>query len=207
LSDLIPPASEAPIEAAPLAPPLDPAATIATAPKANKALWREIVETVLLTVLIYAAVNFITDRRRIESVSMEPNLHPGEYVLVEKISYALGQPARGDVIVFHHQLGERDLIKRVIGLPGETVAVRNGKVWINETPLKEPYIAAPPLNGGQWTLGPAQYFVMGDNRNNSSDSRSWGPLERKFIVGKAVLIYWPLAGLGLVPHYTYAAAP
>lgn len=200
MSDLMPPAEE-------VAAGIAPSPEAVAAPQPHKTLWREIVETILLTVLIYVAVNFITDRRRIEMVSMEPNLHPGEYVLVEKISYALGQPARGDVVVFHHPRGERDLIKRVIGLPGETVAVRDGQVWINGTPLDEPYIAAPPASGGQWTLGPEQYFVMGDNRNNSSDSRNWGPLERKFIVGKAAFIYWPLTALGLVPHYTYAAAP
>lgn len=199
MSDLTPPAGEAPAET------LSPEAT--TAPHSHKTFWREIIETILLTVFIYAAVNLITDRRRIESVSMEPNLHPGEYVLVEKISYALGQPQRGDIIVFHHPRGERDLIKRVIGLPGETLEVRAGQVWIDGTALTEPYVSAALVGSGRWTLGPAQYFVMGDNRNNSSDSRSWGPLEREYIVGKTVFIYWPPAGWGGVPHYSYAATP
>lgn len=192
LSDLTPPAGEVATEAA---------------PQPHKTFWREIIETILLTVLIYAAVNLITDRRRIESVSMEPNLHPGEYVLVEKISYALGQPQRGDIIVFHHPRGERDLIKRVIGLPGETLEVRAGQVWIDGAALTEPYVAAALVGSGRWTLGSNQFFVMGDNRNNSQDSRSWGPLERELIVGKTVFIYWPPAGWGNVPHYSYAATP
>jgi signal peptidase I len=169
-------------------------------------LWREIVETVLLTVLIYAAVNLTTGRFRIESVSMMPNLQPGEYVLVDKVSYHFVAPQRGDIVVFHHPLGERDLIKRVIGLPGETIEIANGVVNINGQPIDELYIAAPPGGGGAWTLGPTQLFVMGDNRNNSSDSRAWGPLERDLLVGKTIFIYWPPSGWGLVPHYTYAAS-
>ena len=138
-----------------LTPPVGEMTAQATA-KPSGRLWREIIETILLTVLIYAVVNLITDRRRIESVSMEPNLHPGEYVLVEKISYAVGRPQRGDIVVFHHPRGERDLIKRVIGLPGETVEVREGQVWIDSAPLTEPYVAAALAGAGRWTLGPDQ---------------------------------------------------
>ena len=172
-----------------------------------KALVREVLETIILTVVIYLVVNFATGRFRVEGTSMEPSVHPGQYVLVDKISYRLGQPQRGDVIVFNYPLAtDRDFIKRVIGLPGETVSVSGGVVSINGAPLNEPYIAAPPISGGSWTLGPDQYFVMGDNRNSSSDSRSWGPLEYKYFIGKAVLVYWPPPTWGLVPHYTYASS-
>ncbi len=172
------------------------------------ALLREIIETVILTVIIYAVVNFATGRFKVEGSSMEPSVHPGQYVLVDKVSYRLGQPQRGDVVVFNYPLAtDRDFIKRIIGLPGETVSVANGVVQVNDHALKEPYIAAPPLTGGTWTLSPDQYFVMGDNRNNSSDSRSWGPLDRKYLIGKAVLVYWPPVNWGLVPHYTYAEVP
>ena len=164
--------------------------------------------TVLLTVLIYAGVNFATGRFRVEGDSMQPNLHPEQYVLVDKISYRLGQPRRGDIVVFQYPLAtERDFIKRVIGLPGETVTVPGGAVSINGQPLNEPYIAAPPAYNNTWTLGPDQYFVLGDNRNNSSDSHNWGPLNRQYLIGRAVFVYWPPDGWGLVPHYTYASTP
>jgi signal peptidase I len=170
---------------------------------------REVIETILLTVLIYALVNYATGRYRVEGDSMQPTMHPDQYVLIDKVSYKLGAPQRGDIVVFEYPFSgsnERDFIKRVIGLPGETVAIANGVVSVNGQPLDEPYIAAPPVNQGTWPLGPEQYFVMGDNRNNSSDSRSWGPLERQYLIGRAVIVYWPPDSWSLVPHYTYVSA-
>lgn len=175
------------------------------APSELKSLVREIIETVLLTVAIYLAVNFATARFRIEGSSMEPSLHPDEYELVNRISYRLGDPQRGDVVVFNFPLAtERDFIKRVIGLPGETVAVSNGMVTVDGEPLAEPYIAAAPNYEGSWTLGPDEYFVLGDNRNSSSDSRSWGALDRQYLIGRATFVYWPPEMWGFVPHYAYA---
>ena len=195
-------------DVAPAPPGVDPNAAHAGQPQLSlRALLREIVETVILTVLIYAVVNFATGRFKVEGSSMEPSVHPNQYVLVDKISYWLGAPQRGDVVVFNYPLAtDRDFIKRIIGVPGETVSVANGAVSVNGQPLDEPYIAAPPVSSGTWQLGPHQYFVMGDNRNNSSDSRSWGPLERQYLIGKAVLTYWPPTNWGLVPHYTYASS-
>jgi signal peptidase I len=133
-------------------------------------------------------------------------MHNNQYVLVDKVTYLLSAPQRGDVIVFNYpKATERDFIKRVIGLPGETVRISGGVVSVNGAPLSEPYIAAPPVYDGEWTLGPTELFVMGDNRNSSSDSHSWGPLERKYLIGRAVLVYWPPASWGLVPHYAYIA--
>ncbi len=176
-------------------------------PAPGKSLLREILETVLLTVLIYLGVNFATGRFRIEGSSMEPSMHPNQYVLVDKVSYKLGNPHRGDVVVFNYPLAtERDFIKRVIGLPGETVSVHGGIISIDGQPLTEPYISAPPTYENSWTLGPDQYFVLGDNRNSSSDSHSWGPLERHYLIGRAVFVYWPPTLWGTVPHYTYASA-
>lgn len=175
-------------------------------PASGKSLLREIIETVLLTVLIYVAVNFATGRFRIEGSSMEPSMHPDQYVLVDKLSYMLGDPQRGDVIVFNYpQATERDFIKRVIGLPGETVAVRGGVVYVNDQALEEPYISAPPTYENTWTMGADEYFVLGDNRNSSSDSHAWGPLDRQYLIGRAILVYWPPDLWGTVPHHTYAA--
>jgi signal peptidase I len=177
-------------------------------PAPGKSLLREIIETILLTVIIYVAVNFATGRFRIEGSSMEPSMHPNQYVLVDKISYMLGEPQRGDVVVFNYPLAtERDFIKRVIGLPGETVSIEGGIVSVDGQPLEEPYISAPPMYSNSWTLGADEYFVLGDNRNSSSDSHSWGPLNRQYLIGRAIFVYWPPTLWGLVPHYTYAEAP
>ena len=155
--------------------------------------------------VIYALVNFFIGRFRVEGDSMQPTMHPDEYVLIDKLSYMFGQPQRGDIVVFHYPCGtDRDFIKRIIGLPGETVTILSGQVTVNGELLQEPYIAAAPRYNGTWTAAADEYFVLGDNRNNSSDSHSWGVLQREFLIGRALVVYWPLDALEIVPHYNYA---
>ncbi len=169
-------------------------------------LLREIVETVLLTVGIFLLVNAATGRFRIEGQSMEPNLHDGEYVLIDKISYLLHPPERGDVVVFLPPNEDRDYIKRVIGLPGDTVEVKGGQVFVNGIVLDEPYLKYSTNSEMQArVVEKGRYFVMGDNRNNSSDSRSFGAITPQSIVGRAWLVYWPPSDWSTVPHHTYAA--
>ncbi|CAG0936011.1 signal peptidase I [Thermoflexales bacterium] len=168
---------------------------------------RDLVETMVLVAIAFLVVNALIGRFRIEQVSMQPNLHEGEYVIVDKVSYAFRQPARGEIIVLKNpHPGQPDLIKRVIGLPGETIEVRGGQVYINDQPLTEPYIAQPmgreqPLT----TLQAGQYFVMGDNRGNSSDSREFGARPGNDIVGRAWIIYWPPPDWQILSRPTYAA--
>jgi signal peptidase I len=165
---------------------------------------REIVETLLLTLFIFWIVNSATGRFRIEGFSMLPSLEEGEYIIINKLSYYLEEPERGDVIVLHFPNDRsRDFIKRIIGLPGDQVEVSEGVVKVNGVPLEEPYINAQPSYSGSWTVPDEHYFVMGDNRNNSSDSHNWSYLPRKDIVGKAWLIYWGPDKWGLVPHYSH----
>lgn len=172
-------------------------------PRTN--LLREIIETVLLTAIIFLLVNTATGRFRIEGQSMEPNLHDNEYVLIDKISYLLHPPERGDVVVLLRP-GERDYIKRIIGLPGDTVEVRGGQVVVNGVVLEEPYInQAIRVDIPARQVEAERYFVMGDNRNNSSDSRSFGTVAAKDIVGRAWIVYWPPSAWSAVPHYSYAA--
>ncbi len=172
----------------------------------GSSLFREIVETLLLTVVIFVLVNAITGRFRIDGSSMEPSLHDGEYVIVNRVTYRLQPPQRGDVIVFQRE-GSREFIKRVIGLPGETVEVRGGHVLVNGVALDESYIAQPNAYTMEpRKIGPNEYFVLGDNRNNSSDSHNWGTVALNTIDGKAWVIYWPLKDWGIVPHYSYAQA-
>ncbi len=125
---------------------------------------------------------------------MQPTLHEGEFILVNKLAYRLGDYQRGDIIVFHHDPTE-DYIKRVIGLPGDTVEVRDGHVYINNQMLDETYIAAPPRYSGTWKVPDGQLFVLGDNRNQSSDSHQWGYVPEGTVVGRALVIYWPLQNL------------
>jgi signal peptidase I len=173
----------------------------------NKSILREIVETALLTLLIFLAIRTLIQNFRIEGVSMEPNLHDGQYLIINKLVYYLHPPERGDVVVFHYPKNpRRDFIKRIVGLPGEKVEVRGKRLFVDGEEIEEPYA----LHAGKYAwkpqrLGEDEYFVLGDNRNSSSDSHNWGPLNRDAIVGKAWISYWPPKHLGLVPHYSYAA--
>ena len=166
---------------------------------------REIVETLLLTLFIFWIVNSATGRFRIEGFSMLPTLEEGEYIIINKLSYYLEEPERGDIIVLHFPNDRsRDFIKRIIGLPGDQVEVTEGIVKVNGVTLEEPYINADPSYSGAWAVPAEHYFVLGDNRNNSSDSHNWSYLPREDIVGKAWLIYWGPDKWGLVPHYPHA---
>jgi signal peptidase I len=155
----------------------------------------------LLTILIFWAVNAATGRFKIDGSSMEPNLHDGQYIIINKLVYELREPQRGDVVVFQYPHDpSRDFIKRVIGIPGDEVTVERGVVTINGQPIDEPYIAQPGTYSGRWTLGGNEFFVLGDNRNNSSDSHNWGVLPRDNLIGRAWVIYWPVEDWGGVPH-------
>lgn len=164
---------------------------------------REIVETLLLTLFIFWIVNSATGRYRVEGHSMMPTLKEGEYLIVNKLSYYLEEPERGDIIVLHYPRDpSREYIKRIVGLPGDQVEIGNGQVKVNGVVLQEPYLNGPPTYVDQsWVVPADNFFVLGDNRNNSSDSRSWSFLPRSDIVGKASIIYWGVEDWGLVPHY------
>lgn len=172
-------------------------------------LAREIVETIALTILIFAVIHFVIQTYRVEGPSMQPGLTPDEYVLVNKAIYLFHAPERGDVIVFHYPLDTtRDFIKRIIGLPGDTITVDQTNVWVNGVKLKEPYISSPANPTGRtWKIPPNVYFVMGDNRPVSDDSRDWGCVPKDYIVGKAVVVYWPMSNWQLINTYStvYAA--
>lgn len=162
---------------------------------------REIIETLLLTLLIFWLVNAVIGRNRIEGPSMQPNFWTGEYLISSKLSYYLDEPQRGDVIVFRHPNNSgANLIKRVIGLPGDTVIIRDQMVFVNGDPLDEPYINAPAYSG-EWHVPDANYFVLGDNRNNSSDSHNWNFVPEQNIIGKALAVLWPPDKWGYVLHY------
>jgi signal peptidase I len=180
----------------PLPPPEQPSLSHQVA----NVVW-EVIETVVPAILIAVFFNlFLAQATRVYGQSMEPNLHTDQRLVVEKISYRLQVPERHDIIILRvHPDSEDLLIKRVIGLPGETVEVHEGKVFINNEPLDEPYLTQPTRgNYGPIVIPPLHVFVLGDNRGASNDSRSFGPIPYDNIIGRAWLSYWPLEEIGLV---------
>lgn len=161
----------------------------------------DILETVLISALLFVVINALTARIRVDGFSMEPSLHTGEFILVNKLAYRLDSPQRGDIIVFNFP-GDpgQEYIKRVIGLPGDQVVVANRKVTVNGQTLDEPYILQPPKYRGAWEVPAGQYFVLGDNRNNSSDSHNWGGVPEQNIIGKALFVYWPVGQWEWIRH-------
>jgi signal peptidase I len=162
----------------------------------------DVLETVLLAAILFLLINGISARVRVQGFSMVPSLQDGEFVLVNRLAYRFGQPQRGDIIVFHHpsDQNQEDLVKRVIGLPGDEVKVEGGAVYVNGIKLKETYINAEPAYTDEKTVPEGQLYVLGDNRNSSSDSHAWGFVPYKQIIGSAILIYWPLKELTIIHH-------
>jgi signal peptidase I len=189
----------------------------------------ELVQTLVLAALIFLLVRAVAQNFRVEGPSMEPGLHNGQYLLVNKAVYFklnLGTlskyipfigaedgeeaflfhgPQRGDVIVFRYPKDpDRDFIKRVIGVPGDSIRIDDaGTVFVNGEALKENYISdSSPRSLEEQIVPPDSYFVLGDNRPNSSDSRNWGFVPEENIIGKAMLSYWPLSELGGVGNHS-----
>ena len=174
---------------------------------------RELLETIILIGLVYTLVNLATVRFYIEGPSMQPNFWAGQFLIVSRASYMLGNPQRGDIVVFDPpgDDGTPDdplLIKRLIGLPGEHLEFSNNQVIVNGTALNEPYIkeacrVSSCTDGRTYDLGANEYFFMGDNRNNSRDSRVFGPITKNRIIGEAVVRYWPPKDWGIVTRYKF----
>lgn len=170
----------------------------------------DIVETIILSVVLFLVINTLSARVRIESISMQPTLFEGDFVIINRLAYKLGTPGRGDIIVFHYPPDpEREpYIKRVIGLPGETVKIENGEVFVDGNPVREPYIKASPAYQGIWSVPEGHLFVLGDNRNSSSDSHSWGMVPLDNVIGKAEAIYFPFTHWRVLnPRIAAAAEP
>jgi signal peptidase I len=171
--------------------------------KKPKSQLRELIETVGSAVIIAALIMiFIARAYTVNGDSMLPTLHHGERLLIDKISYRFIEPSRGEIIVFKNPSNTREqFVKRVIGLPGDKVAIIQGVVYINDQPIEEDYTLAPARIGFAPQIVPeGTYFVLGDNRNNSEDSRfsRVGFLPRELIVGRAVWCYWPLNQIDLM---------
>lgn len=161
----------------------------------------EVLQTLILALVLYFLIDSVIARVRVINISMLPTLRPGEFLMVNKLAYRFSEIERGDIIVFHYpQNPEEDFIKRVIGVPGDTVSVMKGVVHINGQAVDEPYISDPPTYNGQWMIPEGNVFVLGDNRNQSSDSHQWGNVPLENIVGRALVIYWPLENFEILTH-------
>lgn len=158
--------------------------------------WRdfwEIAQTLLLAVILYIAIDSVLDRRIVDNISMETTLMPGNLLVVNKLAYKFSDYRTGDVIVFHDPSDPKeDFIKRIIGTPGDTVSIHRGQVTVNGVLLQENYINASPNYDGDWVVPKGSLFVLGDNRNQSSDSHIWGYVPVTDVVGKALFVYWPV---------------
>lgn len=151
-----------------------------------------------------AIINTSTARVRNDGYSMGASLPDKSYILADKLVYRQSDPQRSDIVIFSFPSDlKQSLIKRVIGLPGETIVVQDGIVTINGALLEEPYVTDPPLYNGTWVVPDGQYFVLGDNRNESRDSHQWGFLPREHIIAKAVWIYYPLDHFGRIVDVNY----
>src|SRR3989344_2365461 len=176
------------------------------------AFFLDVLEVVVFAIGIFFFVYLLIMRpHKIKGQSMHPNFPDGEYLLTQKVSYYTGEPQRGDVVVFKPPISDEDeFIKRIIGLPGDKISVTDGEVYLNGKLLNENYLNQIRTSNGsflgegkEFAIPDGQYFVLGDNRPHSSDSRAWGPITKKDISGKAWLIYWPpnLAGTVKKPDY------
>ena len=185
---------------------------------------REIVEAVVLALIVFLVIQTGVRNFKVEGASMQPTLHGGQFLLVNKLVYfkldtarisrlapfwkvdhssqrfALRPPNRGEVIVFRYPRDVTlDFVKRVIGLPGETVEIIEGTTFINGEVIDEPYLTTTDRSSSKLVhLGREEYYVMGDNRRGSNDSRNWGPVPEELLLGKVWFVYWPFSEMGLV---------
>jgi signal peptidase I len=155
---------------------------------------KEALQIVAPALILALAVHiFLAQATVVFGQSMEPNLHPQQRLIVDKISYRLHAPQRNDIVVIDLPEMDELLVKRIVAMPGEVVDIRRGVVYVNGQPIGEPFPHdTSPIDMAPMTLGPLAYFVLGDNRSNSNDSRSFGPVTQDQILGRVWLRYWPL---------------
>jgi signal peptidase I len=175
-----------------------------------KAFFRDTLTVFIIAAVIILGLQTAFQKFVVKGPSMNFTLQDGQQLVINKVVYKFHKPERGDIIIFHPPFAEQEeYIKRIIGLPGESVEIKEGVVYIHKKDgtvltLDEPYVTRPaiqPFKGG--VIPENEYFVMGDNRNNSSDSRTGWTLPKKNIIGKACLSIWPPSKWGLIPHYSF----
>lgn len=180
-------------------------------PKVQVFGWlREIISTLVFVIAVFTLLQLAMPRSIVHGRSMQPSFHDGERLVISRLNYLFGQPQRGDIIVFNppgYDADDPSLIKRVIGIPGDVIEIKDQLVYVNGQQLDETYINEPcnrsSCQDNRWELGPDEYFMMGDNRNNSRDSRRFGPVPRENIVGEALFRFWPPQSIGIIHRYKF----
>ncbi len=172
-----------------------------------RAFLREILVIIVVAIVIFFLLQATVQKSSVVGYSMEPSLHNGQQLLINKVVYYFYEPERGDVIILHppppYSSKTTPFIKRIIALPGDTIEIKNGAVYVNGSKLDEPYIKeAPAYNFQQQKIPENEYFVLGDNRNNANDSHNGWTVPRQNIIGKAWLSIWPPDEWGFVPNYS-----
>lgn len=165
---------------------------------------------IVLFILVVLTHFFIATIFIVDGISMEPNFHTGQAVVVNELSYLIKNPQRGDAVIlrFPGDPDHKKYIKRIIGLPGEKVEIKDNAIYINNKKLYESYIPSnyltePNQFKNPTTLGLDEYYIVGDNRENSNDSRVWGPAQKRFLIGSASFILWPFSSFGLIEKPAY----
>ncbi len=173
----------------------------------RKTRLRELLNLLFFLIAVYALLEMAAPRSVVLSISMQPNLIEGQRLVISRVNYMFSKPQRGEIVVFEpngYTANANRLIKRLIGLPNETIEFRHQSVYINGKKLNEPYLNEPCEKAycpdKSWTLGTEEYFFMGDNRNHSQDSRAFGAITRKQIVGRAIVRWWPPAKWGILSY-------
>ena len=175
---------------------------------------KELFSTIAFIVAVYTLLQLALPRSIVQGRSMQPNFVDDQRLVISRVNYLFDDPQRGDIIVFNAPNTSphaAPLIKRVIGTPGDEIAIHDQQVYLNGEPLDEPYLNEPCLpvqcedtGNNPWILGLDEYFMMGDNRNHSNDSRDFGPVPRKNIIGEALLRFWPPSDWGIVSQINYS---
>ena len=167
----------------------------------------QVVVFIALLAMIFSGVRATIESRQVDQTSMVPTLHPGDRLVVVKAAYWFSEPARGDVIIISSdwQPQRGALVKRIIGLPGDMIECKDGVVHINGSPLAEPYVQGTTYDFNA-TVPAECYFVMGDNRQGSEDSRVFGPVPRQYIIGRVCFRYWPFSDWHLFHGASYSAS-
>lgn len=176
-------------------------------------LGREIISTLVFLVAVFTLLQLAIPRSVVHGRSMQPSFQEGQRLVISRLNYLFGSPHRGDIVIFNSPdpltPDEPSLIKRIIGLPGDVIEFREKQLYINGVLTEEPYINEAQCRkcpDQKWELGDNEYFMMGDNRNNSRDSREFGPVPAENLIGEAIFRFWPIGNLGVVDHYRFPSS-
>ena len=165
---------------------------------------REIIELIAIILILFVVIRYVVHSYYLQEANMTPTIQNNSYIMVNHVSYLFSHPQRGDAVVYHYPLNiNQDSMGRVIGLPGDHIKLDNQHVWVNNVLLNETYVkTSENFEGREWVVPAHAYFVLNDNRQVNDDSRNWGALDQNYIIGKAILVYWPSSDWHFISNYS-----